>query len=52
MMHTVIHPGPVRDTRMDLAPCNGRTIEVTLAAGMPLECRWKTLWHRLGPHWD
>jgi hypothetical protein len=37
MMHTVIHPGPVRDTRMDLAPCNGRTIEVTLAAGIPLE---------------
>ena len=37
MMHTVIHPGPVRDTRMDLAPCSGRTIEVTLAAGMPLE---------------
>jgi predicted DNA-binding protein with PD1-like motif len=36
-MHSVLHPGPVRRTRMDLAPCDGRPVEVTLAAGIPLE---------------
>jgi len=36
-MRSVVHPGPVRTSRMDLVPCQGRTIEVTLAAGCPLE---------------
>jgi len=36
-MDTVLHPGPVRSSRMDIAPCEGRSIEVTLAADMPLE---------------
>ena len=36
-MHHVQHPGPVRQSRMDLAPCDGRDIEVTLAAGLSLE---------------
>ena len=36
-MQTVVHPGPVRNTRMDLARCTGRDIEVTLAAHIPLE---------------
>ena len=45
-MHTVTHPGPVRDTRMDLAPCDGRPIDVTLAAGIPLE---DAIAHALAP---
>ncbi|PID95747.1 MAG: hypothetical protein CSA85_00755 [Alphaproteobacteria bacterium] len=36
-MQRVTHPGPVRPSRMDLAACEGRAIEVTLAAGIPLE---------------
>lgn len=36
-MRCVQHPGPVRAARMDLAPCSGHPIEVTLAAGIPLE---------------
>jgi predicted DNA-binding protein with PD1-like motif len=36
-MHTVTHPGPVRYTRVDLASCDGRAIEVILATGIPLE---------------
>jgi len=37
MMRTVVHPGPVRATRMDLAACEGSEIEVKLEAGLPLE---------------
>ncbi len=36
-MQTVVHPGPVRADRMDLVACDGSEIEVTLAAGIPLE---------------
>lgn len=36
-MRSVVHPGPVAPTRIDAAPCDGEVIEVTLAAGIPLE---------------
>ncbi len=36
-MQSVVHPGAVRQSRMDLAACAGREIEVTLAADIPLE---------------
>ena len=36
-MRTVVHPGPVAQPRIDAARSAGREIEVTLAAGMPLE---------------
>ena len=36
-MRTIVHPGAVRESRMDLVACNGREIEVTLAADCTLE---------------
>lgn len=36
-MQTVLQPGPIRESRMDLVACQGREIEVTLADGIALE---------------
>ena len=36
-MRSVVHPGPVASERLELQPCAGQTIAVTLAAGIPLE---------------
>ncbi|MEM9342597.1 MAG: DUF296 domain-containing protein [Pseudomonadota bacterium] len=36
-MRSVVHPGPVANRRVDTARSEGREIEVTLAAGVPLE---------------
>lgn len=36
-MRQVTHPGPVHPTRIDIAPAGGEAINVTLAAGLPLE---------------
>ncbi|WP_370228106.1 hypothetical protein [Cognatishimia sp.] len=36
-MRTLTHPGPQSDTRLQLAPCGGRPIAVTLQSGIPLE---------------
>lgn len=36
-MRSVVHPGPATKARIDAAPCDGDKIEVTLAAGVPLE---------------
>ena len=37
MMRSVTHPGPMAASRIDAALCDGEAIDVTLAAGMPLE---------------
>lgn len=36
-MRSVVHPGPVAEQRIDIAPSGGREIAVTLAADIPLE---------------
>lgn len=36
-MRSVVHPGPVAETRIEIAPAQGEEITVVLPAGMPLE---------------
>ena len=36
-MRSVVHPGPVSGTRLELAPAQGREIEVTLEPGVPFD---------------
>lgn len=36
-MRSILHPGPVAERRIDIARSPGRRVEVTLAAGIPLE---------------
>ena len=36
-MKLVLHPGPIRQSRQDLAACKGIETEVMLAAGVPLD---------------
>ena len=36
-MRSVLHPGPVAASRIDVAPCAGEPIAVTLDAGISLE---------------
>jgi len=36
-MRTVVHPGPVGSTRIELAPCDGFETVITLEAGISLE---------------
>ena len=37
MIASVTHPGPANDARLELVPCAGRPVALTLRAGRPLE---------------
>lgn len=47
-MELVIHPGPIRQSRQDLAACEGMETEVVLAAGVSLDVAVNQALEKLG----